>query len=163
MLEIAFVLEHGREVVEAGSGKRVLRAEHLLVNCQRACEERPGPGEIALRLQQAREVVKASRRIEVLRPERRFLDRKRPLAEGFGARQIARVPEEECEIVEDGCRQGMIRAQCLARRQRPLVKRLRVGEIVLVLETRPARLSTTVAVDGCSGPSAVSRIASARS
>ena len=55
--------QQGREIASHAIGVRMLGTEHLLVDRQRALEERPRPRKVALGLQQAGEVVEARRRI----------------------------------------------------------------------------------------------------
>ena len=59
----------------------MLGAERLLVDRQRALEERPRAGEVALGLKQEGEVVEARRRLGMLGAERLLADRQRALEE----------------------------------------------------------------------------------
>ena len=61
---IAQGLQQAREVVQACRSVRMLRAERLLTNRQRALTERPRPGEIALGPQQARKAVQGCRSLK---------------------------------------------------------------------------------------------------
>ena len=99
----------------------------------------------------------------MLGAERLFAYRQRALEERPRPRKVALVLEQDGEVVEARRRIGMLGAEHLfAYRQRALVERPRPRKVALVLK-QAARLLRLVAVSGCSGPSAFSCIASARS
>ena len=99
----------------------------------------------------------------MLGAERLLADRQRALVERPRAGKVALVLKQAGEVVEARRRIGMLGAErLLADRQRALVERPRAGGRP-GLEAGGARLLRLVAVSGCSGPSAFSRIASARS
>ena len=79
------------------------------------------------------------------------------------AGEVALVLKQEGEVVEARGGLGMLGAErLLADRQRPFVERPRAGEVALGLK-QAGEVVEALAVSGCSGPSAFSRIASARS
>src|SRR6516165_1803899 len=78
----------------------MLSAEHLLVDRQRALEERPRPREVALVSKQLCEGVEARRCIRMLSAEHLLVDRQRALVERPRPREVALAPKQLCEVVE---------------------------------------------------------------
>ena len=150
---------------DAGSvlGPAMVGAENLFVGTERGfggaqCFSRVTRGD-----QQAGKMATRAICVGMLGAERLLVDRQRALEERPRRREVALVLQQAGEVVEARRRLGMLGAErLLADRQRALEERPRRREVALVLQ-QAARLLRLVAVSGCSGPSAFSRIASARS
>src|SRR5829696_7895743 len=81
----------------------MLGAERLLVDRQRALEERPRRRQVALSLQQEGEVVEAHRRLRMLGAERLLTDRQRVSKQRFGRRMgSSAVKIAACPVQKDG-------------------------------------------------------------
>ena len=162
--EVALGLKQDGEVVEARGGVGMLGSERLLADRQRSLVERPRAGEVALVLKQEGEVVEARGGVGMVGPERLLPDRQRPLEERPRPGEVALGLKQISEVVEarGGRRDGRVRApsrrSSAPARRAAARRRGRPGP-----EADAARLLRLVAVSGCSGPSAFSRIASARS
>ena len=103
------------------------------------------------------------RGVGMLGAERLLADRQRPLVERPRAGEVALGLKQAGEVVEARGGRGMLGAErLLVDRQRPLVERPRAGEVALGVK-QAGEVVEARGGPGCSGPSAFSRIASARS
>ena len=133
-----------------------------LADRQRPAEQRLRLPVPALGPEQPRQVVEAVGRVGVVGAQRRLADRQRPADQRLRLPVPALGPEQPGQIVEAVGRVGVVGAQRrLADRQRPAEQRLRLPVPAPGPEPS-ARLLRLMAVSGWSGPSAASRIASAR-
>ena len=98
----------------------------------------------------------------MIAPEHFFADRQRPLDQRLGLGIAALDLVDLAEIVQQGRDRGMLRTgRFLVDRKRPLEQRLGIGMAVLFLVKRRQIVQGLPDV-GMAGPSAFSRIASAR-
>ena len=101
--------------------------------------------------------------IGVVGAQRLLADGERALVERLGLGVAALGAVERGQVVERGADIGVVGAQrLLADGERALVERLGLGVAALGVDRATARLLSEVPTEGWSGPSAFSRMASAR-